>query len=259
VLKSEKGWLNLVGLFWLKEGENKFGAHSSNDIVFPQDKAADYMGSFFLTGNEVTVTINSGVNVISDSVSVTEMKLNNDISSRPTIMEFGSLRWFIIQRGEKIGIRLRDLDAPLVKNFKGIDSFPVSEKWKVDARYEEYSTPKVIQIPTVLGTVDPDTSYGSLNFIIDEKEFRLDPVRSGDKFFLIFADQTNGEDTYGGGRFLYTNKPDSTGSVTIDFNKAYNPPCAFTKYATCPLPPKENRLYIEITAGEKTFAKSNSH
>ncbi|MCX8009993.1 MAG: DUF1684 domain-containing protein, partial [Ignavibacteria bacterium] len=149
--------------------------------------------------------------------------------------------------------RLRDLEAPLVKNFKGIETYPIDKNWKIESQFIPYTSPKPIQIPTVIGTIEEDTARGYLAFQIDGEEFRLDPTSEGEKLFVIFADETNGKETYGAGRFLYVDKPDSTGKTYIDFNKSYNPPCAFTKYATCPLPPKQNRLKIKITAGEKNF------
>ena len=168
-------------------------------------------------------------------------------------MSIGSLRWYIIKRDDKYGVRLRDIDANLRKEFKGIDTYPVNEDWKITAKFEAYNPPKTISIPSIIGTVEEDMAPGALVFEKDGKEYRLDPVVEGDEFFIIFADETSGEETYGAGRFLYTAMPDSTGNVILDFNKAYNPPCAFTPYATCPLPPKQNYLKLRITAGEKKY------
>lgn len=253
-LKKESGWLNLVGLHWLKPGENKFGSAKDNDIVFPE-KAPSRIGSFFLTDSIVKINIINGIDVFYDSSVVSEMILKDDMSGNPTTLRLNSLRWFIIKRGEKYGVRLRDLDAELLKNFKGIDRFPVNEEWRIAGNYIPYDSLKKISVPNILGTFDEEMISGQLKFNLQGKEFYLDPIDSGEKLFIIFADQTNGESTYGAGRFLYTDKPDSTGKVVIDFNKAYNPPCAFTKYATCPLPPEQNRLKIEITAGEKNFGE----
>ncbi len=164
----------------------------------------------------------------------------------------------LLRRDDKIGIRLRDLEAPLVRDFEGIERFPVEKSWQVEAVFKRYENPVEISIPTVLGTIEKDTSFGRLAFVIENQQYHIDPIFSGDKLFIIFADLTNGIETYGGGRFLYSDVPDSTGKTILDFNKAYNPPCAFTKFATCPLPPKENRLRIEIKAGEKSYS-STSH
>jgi uncharacterized protein (DUF1684 family) len=252
-LKKENGWLNLAGLFWLKEGVNTFGTSPSNDIVFPKGKAPDKIGMFILKDSTVTVEINPGAEVMNDQVPVKEASLKTDLSGNPTILSIGSLRWYIIKRGEKFGVRLRNLDADLLKEFEGIDTYPVNEDWKIKAKFEPYNPPKTISIPTIIGTVEEDKTPGALVFKKDGKEYRLDPVDEGDEFFVIFADETSSEETYGAGRFLYTEVPDSAGNVILDFNKAYNPPCAFTPYATCPLPPKQNYLKLRVTAGEKKY------
>ena len=251
-LKTETGWLNLVGLYWLKEGTNTFGSADDNDIIFPAN-APRHIGTFILNDSSVYVMINPGVKVVSDSQSVTNRKMNDDLSDSTTVLQSGPLRWFIINRNGKYGVRLRDLDAPLVKEFKGIDMYPIDEKWRVEASFEKYPAPKVIEIPNILGSVENDTVEGRLVFKLNGKEYTLDPVSEGNEFFIIFADETNGEGTYGAGRFLYSDKPDSLGMVVLDFNKAYNPPCAFTRFATCPLPPKQNYLHLKVTAGEKNY------
>ena len=252
-LKKENGWLNLVGLYWLKQGDNRFGTGLENDIIFPKGKAPGVMGSFILKDGNVTVKIEPGVNVMQNNKPVTEMKMESDLAGNPTVLSFGSLRWFIIKREDKYGVRLRDLDAPLLKKFKDIETYPVNEDWKVEASAEKYNPPKIISIPSIIGTVEKDTIKESLVFQLGGKTVKLDPVEEGDELFIIFADGTNGNETYGAGRFLYSAKPDSNGKVILDFNKAYNPPCAFTRYATCPLPPEQNYLHIKVTAGEKAY------
>ncbi len=251
-LKTESGWLNLVGLYWLHEGKNTFGSAGDNDIVFPEGAPA-HIGAFDLTDSLVSVNINPEIEVTADSHKVTDMILNDDLSDSTTVLQQGSYRWFVINRSGRYGIRLRNINAPLVKNFKGIDTYPVDEKWRVEAKFESYPSPKVIEIPNIIGSIETDTVEGRLVFRLNGNTFTLDPVSEGNEFFIIFADETNGEDTYGAGRFLYTEKPDSLGMVVLDFNKAYNPPCAFTRFATCPLPPKQNYLHIMVTAGEKKY------
>ncbi len=251
-LKADNGWLNLVGLYWLSEGTNSFGSAEDNDIVFP-DGAPPHIGTFILRDSTVYVKINPEVKVTSGSQLVTGMKMNDDLSDSTTVLQAGSLRWFIINRNGKYGVRLRDLNAPLVKEFEGIDMYPIDEKWRVKAEFEKYPSPKVIEIPNILGSVEKDTVEGRLVFRLNGEMHTLDPVSEGNEFFIIFADETNGEETYGAGRFLYSDKPDSLGMVVLDFNKAYNPPCAFTRFATCPLPPKQNYLHLKVTAGEKKY------
>ncbi|NWF89298.1 MAG: DUF1684 domain-containing protein [Ignavibacteriaceae bacterium] len=255
-LKKENGWLNLAGLYWLKQGENKFGSANDNDIVFPET-APKHIGKITLIDSTVTIDIFSGSEVLCDSVLVTRQNMQHDLSGNPTIFSLGALRWFLIKRGEKYGIRLRDLESQLLKEFQGIERFPVNIDWRIEAEFVAYNPPKKILVPNVLGSSDEEIVPGKLLFKYKNKEYVLDPLDSGEKLFIIFADETNGETTYGAGRFLYADKPDSAGKVILDFNKSYNPPCVFTKFATCPLPPEQNRLALEITAGEKSFGQEH--
>ena len=256
-LKSADGWLNLVGLYWLKPGDNKFGTDLGNDIVFPRGMAPGVIGTFSLNDGVVSVNIIPGVRVICNGQPVSEMTLQDDMSGNPTVLELGYLRWFIIKRGDMYGVRVRDLNAPMVRDFKGIETFPINEDWRITAKLSPNNPPKIITVQSVIGTSEHDTVNASLVFSIKGKEYRLDPLVEGNQFFIIFADETNGEETYGAGRFLYADQPDAEGNVILDFNKAYNPPCTFTEYATCPLPPKQNYLPIKITAGEKKYKESD--
>ena len=251
-LTRENGWLNLAGLFWLEEGNNKFGSDKSNDIVFPEE-APDFIGSFILEDSTITVMINEDIPALIDSQEIKSADLRTDISGDPQMMDYKNLRWFLIKRGDQYGIRLRDLNSEAVTNFEGINRFSVNEDWKMTAEFIPFQEPKKINIPTILGTIEEDFAPGKLTFTKEGKEYSLLPTSAGEGLFVIFADETSGEETYGAGRFLYTEKPDSAGNVILDFNKAYNPPCAFTKYATCPLPPKENYLKLRISAGEKNY------
>ncbi len=252
-LKAENGWLNLAGLFWLQEGLNTFGTHSSNDIVFPEGKAPDFMGSFGLNEKTVTIQITDGVDVFHSDKPVKSLQLNN-VGDDRIILSYGSLRWFIIQRGDRFGVRLRDLESPILTEFHGIESYPIDSNWHVEAKFELYETPKLIPIPNILGTVNQEASPGELVIQIDGKELRLNPLgeMTDDELWIIFSDATTGKSTYGGGRYLWMNTP-KEGKGIIDFNKAYNPPCVFTNYATCPLPPEPNKLTVEVLAGEKYY------
>ncbi len=256
-LKKEDGWLNLVGLYWLKEGDNKFGTDPSNDIVFPEGSAPAFIGSFYLQNDSVTVIINKGIDVTNNNKPIKEMLLKNDLTDNPTILALGSLRWFIIKRSNDIGVRLRDLDSPLVKKFKNINIYPIDKSWKVTAELSPYNPPKIITVPSIIGTQEQDTVDAALLFKLKGKTFKLDPLIEGNEYFIIFADETNGKETYGGGRFLYAPLADSTGKTVLDFNKAYDPPCSFTEFATCPLPPKQNYMHIKVTAGEKSYQREN--
>ena len=255
-LKDENGWLTLVGLYWLKEGENTFGSDKNNDIVFPVNSPGK-IGTIILKDSVITLKVEDGVDVLNEGSPVMEVKLKHDLTGEPTILDLSSLRWYIIKRGDRYGIRLRDTNHPLRKEFNGIERFPVNEDWKFSATFEAYDPPKIISLPTQIGTLEDEPSPGAVVFEKDGKTYRIDAVDSGTRLWLIFADETSGEETYGAGRYLYIDKPDSTGKTIVDFNQAYNPPCVFTKYATCSFPPKQNYLKLRITAGEKMWSEKH--
>jgi uncharacterized protein (DUF1684 family) len=255
-LKSPTGWLNLAGLFWLQAGENTAGADSANAIIFPKNKAPDFIGSFFLQDSVVTFRAQPIIDMKHDDSEISSMVMRTDAEGNPTKLALGTLSWTIIKRGEKYGVRLRDDEHPLLKEFAGIETFPIDSTWRLEAKFEPNDPPKMIEVPTVLNTINEEPSPGAFVFNIDGKTYRLDATgKMTDKeLFVIFADRTNGKETYGAGRFLYVPTPKTSGKAVIDFNKAYNPPCAFTPYATCPLPPEQNALPVRITAGEKNYA-----
>lgn len=249
-LKKENGWLNLAGLFWLEEGRNSFGASTENKIIFPKDKSKQLLGDFILEKGEVFVEIKANAEVFNENQSVEKLKIFP--VEKTIILKHNSLRWFVIKRGEKYAIRLRDLESPFLKEFHGIETFPIDSKWKIKAKFVA-TEGKKIPILDVTGQTNQQDSPGVLVFSIAGKEYKLDALKEGDEFFIIFGDKTNKKETYGAGRFLYATKPDVEGYTYLDFNKAYNPPCAFTPYATCPLPPKQNNLPIEVKAGERNY------
>ena len=253
-LKADDGWLNLVGRFWLKRGESTFGSAGNNDIVVESSILPERIGSFIFSDTVVTFKANDGVEVLYNGNPVKEIVLVDDQKKDITVLQIGSVKFNLIIRDTLYGIRFRDLNSDLVKNFKGIERFPIDESWKINARFEAYDPAKEIDVPNVLGQISKEKSPGAVVFERDGKTHRIDAVdEGGDRLFLIIADQTSGNETYGGGRFMYVNKPDSTGTILLDFNKAYNPPCVFTKYATCPLPPLQNYLKLRIEAGEKVY------
>ena len=256
-LKADDGWLNLVGRTWLKPGENKFGSAKDNDVVIESDKVPDFMGVFIFHDSTVTMKVNDGVVVLFNDSPVKEMIMIGDTKKEMTVFQYKSIKWNLIVRNELYGIRFRDLESELVKNFNGIERFPVNEDWKISAEFEAYDPPRKISVPNVLGQIDEEPSPGAIVFTRDGQTYRIEAVDAGDRLWFIFADGTSDEETYGGGRFLYTDKADSTGKVIVDFNKTYNPPCVLTKFATCPLPPKENYIKLRITAGEKMYGKNH--
>ncbi|MGD8427869.1 MAG: DUF1684 domain-containing protein [Balneolaceae bacterium] len=259
-LKQEDSWLSLAGLYEVKQGTHTFGSDSTNDIIFPP-KAAAKMGIISRRDSIFKITVAPGVHITNEGQTASEitMKTSEQVEE-PTVLRYHSLFWYVIKRREHYYIRLKDAKNPNFTSFHGIDRFPVSLKWRVKATFNRFEEPKTISIPDVMGEVFQDSLYGTLNFTIDGKQYSLAPLGSPDKddeFFIIVGDKTNGDSTYGGGRFIYSPTPDQNGITYIDFNKAYNPPCVFTDFATCPLPPSQNRLPIKITAGEKMYHASN--
>lgn len=251
-LKSKTGWLSLSGLFWLNDGENTFGSDSSNSIVFPQGKAPAFMGAFILKDGEVEFDAKPGAGIYCEGKPVEKMKVFSNETEKPPVLTHGSLSWFIIKRGTKLGIRLRDSENPLIEALKEIDTYPIDKKWRVEATLEPYDPPRQIPIQNVLGMTLDTPSPGMLVFQLAGQTYRLEAVDEGeDELFIMFSDETSDVETYGAGRYMYVPKPGEDGKTTIDFNKAYNPPCAFTDYATCPLPPMQNHLPLKVTAGEK--------
>lgn len=258
-LKSENGWLNLVGLHWLKDGQNPFGSNEANNIIFPEN-APEFIGAIILYKGNLSVVINDDVEVFINDSLLKESDILTDAEKGTTKFKIGSFRWYIIKRGERYGIRLKDLESPLIDQITEVPSFPIDSKWRLNAKFEKFDTPKEIAVPNVLGDTEFEQCYGLIKFKIGEEEHSLMPLGNDDKgFFVIFADETSAEETYGAGRFLSVEKPDEKGNTIIDFNKATNPPCAFTNFATCPLPPKENILSVKILAGEKVNEHFGHH
>jgi uncharacterized protein (DUF1684 family) len=235
-LRQDGSWLTVAGLFWLRDGSNRFGKDASNDIVLPDGPA--HSGAFELRNGRVTVTMDGHTRPLAADSAET--------------VHVGRLSLAAIHRGPKFGIRMRDPAGQARRDFHGLDYFPPSEEFRVTARF--VAEPRKIPIANVLGQTEPMASPGYVVFRLHGRELRLYPVfeAPATSLFFIFRDQTSGKETYGAGRFLDTDLPRGD-QVVLDFNKAYNPPCAFTPYATCPLPPQENRLPVGVEAGEKKY------
>ena len=256
-LKKEDGWLTLVGLFWLNEGENKFGSDSSNVVVLPKERAPGLAGWLTLEHGRVRLKTSPGVEITSGGKPVTSMDLKDDNDdSGPTVLKLGTLIINVVKRGERIGVRVKDTESQTRREFKGLEYYPIDPKWRIEARFERYQPPKTIPITNVLSMTDDETSPGALAFEVGGKTYRIDPIleKGETDYFVMIADGTTGSETYGAGRYLYVSPPDASGKVVIDFNKAYSPPCAFTNFATCPLPPRQNHLPFRVEAGEKKYA-----
>jgi uncharacterized protein (DUF1684 family) len=255
-LKEE--WLPLAGLFWLKPGENSFGTDPKNAVVFPKGPA--HAGSFTLQVKTVTVKFAQGSNATITGKPVSTAELLPDTTGNPTVVELGNLRLHVIVRGERIGIRLKDLESDAVRQYRGPQFFPLDLSYRVTATWLPSDGKQTVDVPNVLGDVSPTPIAGTAVFKINGQELRLTDL-GGDAasgLFFVFSDPTSKTDTYPGGRFLKT-EPVTNGTVVLDFNRAYNPPCAVTPYATCPLAPKENRLSGAIRAGEEYDHKHVHH
>jgi uncharacterized protein (DUF1684 family) len=259
-LTSETGWLTLVGLYWFKPGENSFGRAPSNALVLDNAALPDTLGAFNLAEGRVHFTARPGAEVTHDGAPVTSLALDSDASEQgPTILAAGTLRFFVIERSGRIGLRVRDTQNPQRLGFKGIERYPVDPGWVYDAQWVPYDPPRPIKIGTIIGTVEEMPAWGQLRFRRGLTTYALDAVLEvpGDtELFVMFKDATSGRGTYGAGRFLYIpipKDPTKPGTVRVDFNRAYNPPCAFSGFATCPLPPPQNRLPLAVTAGERDY------
>jgi len=258
-LRSDTGWLTLVGLHPLKEGVNSLGASADADVVLAGG-APYWLGSLAVTGDGIMFLTHADVTVnILDHESegpVTSCTLVTDKEGPPTVLTSGSLVFYVIDREGQLYLRVKDRKSEVLRTFVGIDRFPVDVHWRVTASLE--AGPATVVVPDVLGNKAPSPSPGVLVFELDGQEFRLTPT--GDKeqgMFLVFGDATNGHSTYAGGRFLAVEPVGPDGTVILDFNRAYNPPCVFTPYATCPLPSLGNLLPVPIEAGEMMWGEQH--
>ncbi|HEX7707087.1 MAG TPA: DUF1684 domain-containing protein [Thermoanaerobaculia bacterium] len=252
-LKEEDSWLTLVGLHWLQPGENSIGSASGNRIVLPA-KAPASAGSLLVREGAVTLRPDAAMTIAGQPVSG-EVPLLADMDEQgPTLVNIGTIQFQVIRRAERLGLRVKDSQAETRLNFAGLEFYPIDPKWRVEARLERYDPPKVIPITDVTGTTAENISPGALVFTHDGQEHRLDPILEDGRLFIIFKDETSRDTTYPAGRYLYADMPEGDAPVIVEFNRAYNPPCAFTDFATCPLPPPQNRVAVRIEAGEKKYA-----
>ena len=256
-LKAEDSWLTVAGLFWLKEGQNTFGTGSDQSIVLPLGSAPARVGTLELVNGVVTLKVVRGIRVLVSNQPVNEVEMRFDGDDPPPPFTVASLKLSVIKRGNRYGLRVRDTKSAARREFTGLRWFPARASYRVTATFIPEPQAKEITIMNVLGDEINMKTPGTLSFQLKGKTYQLRPVIEDDeKLFIIFKDRTAGKTTYGAGRFLYADLP-RDGKVVLDFNRAENPPCAFTPYATCPLPPKQNHLPIAIDAGEMDFHLKN--
>lgn len=244
-LRSEDGWLALVGLFWLKPGDNTIGSADSNDFLLPKGSAPDHAGTLRLAGEQVTFIEPNG----------SSRPLHYKEEEKPDNVQTGTVSFFVIKRGDKLAVRAKDSHSPALKHFTGMKYFPVNPAFRFEAKFIPDS--KKIPILNILGQTDMEESPGVAEFTYEGNKYQLRPIYEGKTLFFLFKDPTNKVNTYQAGRMLNTPLPEN-GRVDLDFNRSYNPPCTFTPYATCPLPPKENTLAFAVEAGEMRYGNGHA-
>lgn len=256
-LTAPNGWLSLIGLEWLKEGDNRVGSAADNDIVLKAGPA--HLGTVTLAKDgDLHLMLAKGSAATIDGKVATEAALIDDAhvtgDASPTLVSFGAANFYVIDRDGRKALRVKDSDAAARKSFLGIDYFPIDPSWRIVATWVPFNPAHKLEIGSVIGTIDNVDVPGKAVFQHDGHTFELLPYQEepGGELFFVIADRTSGKETYGAARFLYAALP-KDGKVILDFNEAYNPPCAFTPFATCPLAPPENRLDLRITAGEKKY------
>jgi uncharacterized protein (DUF1684 family) len=256
-LRAPQGWLSVAGLFWLHEGSNRAGSDPQCDVVLPAS-APRYAAILDFHAGAARITPAPGVHLLVNgkpsALGRSGQSLQPDITGHPDVVTLGSLTMTVIQRGPRTGIRLRDPESAARRQFSGLHWFPIDEHYRIRARWHPYNPPHKIPITNVLGMTENETTPGYAEFEIGGKTWRLEPTVEDNTLFFTFRDETAGKETYPSGRFLHSDMP-KNGEVIIDFNKAYHPPCAFTSFATCPLPPRQNTIRAAIPAGERKYGR----
>lgn len=251
-LTADDGWLTVAGLFFLREGENGFGSDPLHDIVLPSGPAD--AGAFVLRDGRVTLRAAAGATVSVDGRDVTAAELWPYENERPEL-RIGPLTLFAHSSGPRLAVRMLDRNSAILREFAGLDWYPVDADYRVRGRFVPHAEPQEVRIQNILGDVETLTSSGTVRLSIRGEEVEMLPVDAGGQLWFIFRDLTSGVETYPAARFLYADAPED-GWTVVDFNKAYNPPCAFNPHTTCPLPPRANRLPVRVEAGERDYAKN---
>ena len=247
------GWTTLVGLDWLREGDNSAGSDPTNRAVLHSASVPAHVGVFTRQGTTVTFTPAEGVDVRVEGQPIGQLELQTDASQHPTKLQIGPVSVVAIQRGDRLGLRVRDPNAAARREFKGLRWFPYDPAWRLTGHFVPFAQSQTLRVPDVTGNTQEFACPGAIGFTVHGTEYRLDVADEPgeDDYFILFRDQTTGHSTYAAGRFLYVAKPDAAGKVLIDFNRAFTPPCGFTHFATCPLPPRQNTLALAVRAGER--------
>jgi len=254
-LHRPEGWLSLVGLHRLPEGDHTVGSAEGADVQLVGQAPAE-VGVIHVADGRARLELAEGVDLrVSGEAVQSPVPLFTDQDDSTTVCELGSLRFYAIERSEKLLLRVKDRQSDLIAQVDHIDRYPVDPKWRIKAQWKPYEPAKSIRVADVLGNVYDEELEGYLEFQVEGESYTMDPLPSGDEYFLIFSDATSGEETYGAGRYIYVPVKDEEGTVWIDFNRAYNMPCVFTPFATCSLPPDGNDYPFAVTAGEKMWGE----
>lgn len=266
-LREPDSWLSVVGLSWLKEGANSIGSDPiSNSVILPHP-APKHMGIIYqkTKSKKPKFEIEFSTNQIAGAQPPTEFStiqidghpvqikkrypLSTDKSGKPSLVSLGPVTFLLIERKNGVGIRVRNTQSEALLQFKGRSWYPPKKDFIIQAEWVAHDKPRMLHVPDVIGNLNEELSPGFVRFELDGEKVELHPIQDADELFFVFRDQTSGKETYGASRFLYAKTPQN-GRVTLDFNRAINPPCAFTRYATCPMPPEQNVLKVAIRAGE---------
>jgi uncharacterized protein (DUF1684 family) len=250
------GWSTLAGLFWLDSARYTIGSSGTSTITLPSDNTPASLGTLTIDGRTVHFAATRGATVMHDSTAVDTITMATDKRGKGTVLRAGSVTYRVIERGGRLALRVKDSAYVLRREFKGLEDYPLDTAFRVLAHLVPHATPRTLRIMNVLGQVDEYRSPGMLEFAIHGVSYHITASFEGSdttQYFVIFRDATSRDSTYPAGRFMYATLVDSAGNTLIDFNRSYNPPCAFTAFATCPLPPKENVLSVPVTAGELRY------
>lgn len=251
-LLGDRSWLTLAGLFWLDTGENTIGAAPHHPVVLAGPAIPADVGVLTLEQETIRLRVDPGVTMTHNGAPIQTLLMQHDMTGHPDYVSIDTLTFLIIKRGKRYAVRLYDTTNPARHRFPGLSWYPINPALCIVADYVPHTPPRTLNIATGSGDITPSVNPGAVQFTIDGHSCSLEAEDRGSKLFFNFRDLTNSDTTYGAGRFLYADVP-VNGKVTLDFNQATNPYCAYTRYATCPLPPLQNQLPIRIEAGEKRF------
>ena len=257
-LKRDTGWLTVAGLHFLNQGDNRVGSDPSNDIVLDFPTVPRHVGVITVNGTAVRIRAAEGLSLLINDVLKTESELHGAFDKQPVdTLQFGPVSFFVHYSGPRLALRVRDQNSALRTRFRGLRWYEPNPSYRTVGTFQPYPEPKVVQIPNILGDLEPFNAVGTVTFKLAGAQHTMEAWGSLKSLWLVFRDRTSGRETYPSARFLYT-PPVENGQVVIDFNFAQNPPCAYNPFTTCPLPPGQNRLAIAIEAGEKKYTVDGS-